>query len=167
MQYQTTSTYGFSPEQIQFGHSNARPSDPMLITATPLSQPDHYQHVQKNLETIFAAVSQARARKRELNESLGNEHRKKRDFQEGQIVYVYQKLIQNNSGMAARKRGPYIIEKISEARQTAFLRELSTGKNIKAHFSYLTKVLAPPLFRDNSGWDKTLLDWQEQRLSER
>jgi hypothetical protein len=158
----TVSVYNYSPEEIFFGDVIAKPTDPLLISAAATTPEEYIAVVKRNLATIHANVAEARARAREQNELFLNSRSKERRFTPGQLVFCHSTIIAGQSGLIARKRGPYIVEEISTHGQTAHLREISTGKCVKRHFMHMVPMeearMSPKL---NSDWDRELREFQD------
>ena len=86
----------------------------------------------------------------------GNRKRSTREFQVGDLVFMYPKVISNNSGLTAPKRGPYRTEQISSHSHTALLRELATDKLVKCHFTFMEKVA------DTNAWPQLSSNWDSE-----
>ena len=156
---QTVTQSGYSPEEIFFGFENARPNDPLLISNQPVNETEHLSNIKSNLDVIFARVREARDKFRAKNEKFGNAKKVKRNFTQGQLVYVLTSLIADNSGVVCRKRGPYIVMIISDHQQTAELQEVSTGKITKQHFTHILPAKEARLTsRLNDSWESPLMD---------
>ena len=154
---QTVGRNGLSPEQIQFGFTNCRINDPLQIQTTPLSDIEHVAKIQATLKSLFDRVEKQRALSRMQNEKFANSTRVERSFILGQVVLVQNDIIQTESGMVSKWRGPYVIVKISEHSQTCTVVEEATTKTIKAHFSKMKPVReVNSLPRLNSNWDESL-----------
>jgi hypothetical protein len=157
---QTVGRSGISPEVCMFGWRNAKANDVLQILPVPKDEEEYVKHVQENLRVIFATVNKQRDKAKLLNEKFVNAHRKRRSFEEGNIVMVQNDIITGESGMTSKFRGPYTILKISEHSETASLQELGVPdsvKPIKAHFSKMRKMQeSSTLPRLNSNWDNEL-----------
>jgi hypothetical protein len=154
---QTVGSHGFSPEEIMFGKHNVRPNDPLTIRSQPLDEHTYVTQLREDMDVMHRHIQDARQKHREQTEKTRNEKTKVRHFHEGQIVWVQNKIIKDQSGLICKKRGPYIIEEISGHSQTARLKELNTGKTVKRHFLHILPCgdthLTPRL---NTAWDAPL-----------
>ena len=113
--------------------------------------------IQATLKSLFDRVEKQRALSRMQNEKFANSTRVERSFILGQVVLVQNDIIQTESGMVSKWRGPYVIVKISEHSQTCTVVEEATTKTIKAHFSKMKPVReVNSLPRLNSNWDESL-----------
>jgi hypothetical protein len=157
-------TYGYSPEEAQFGFTNIRPNGPLRIEDAPVSEEQHLENVKINQDRIYERIASERHKSREQHELLQNAKRKERVFTEGQLVYVVSQIIAYPSGLIKRKRGPYEVLEVSTHSQSVALKEISTGKLTKSHFTYLVPVKETKTpTRLNSGWDIDLQAVQRAR----
>jgi len=150
-------TNGYSPEEIMFGFKSNRPDSPLYVHTPAMTEDEYLPIVQANLRKIYEEVRIARQKAKQANEAFRNANSKERKFQTGQLVYCLSKIIGGPSGLICRKRGPYVITDISAHGQTADLREISTGRNVKRHFAHMLPAqethMSPRL---NSNWDEEL-----------
>ena len=151
---QTVGSNGYSPEEVMFGFRNVRPNDLLTLTERPMDEHQYMNKLVENLRLMYDVVRNSRATHRTRNDNYRNIRTKERKFLPNQLVWALTKLITGQSGLICRKRGPYLIESISEHNQTAILREVSTNKLVKRHFAHLLPADEPRMTpRLNSNWD--------------
>jgi hypothetical protein len=155
----TTTTYGYSPEEVMFGNITPSRLDLLQITEKPQTQEEYLDMIKDNFAEISQRVETLRAANRQATEQYKNQHRRTRQFFEGDIVYMRNVVISNHGALSCKFRGPYLVRRVSDHEHTAVIEDLVTGITTKHHYNHL-KLMNDPNFEAsiNSNWDKDLRD---------
>jgi hypothetical protein len=156
----TTTSLGYTSEEIMFGNRTPTKMDLLKFTGTPKdSMTEHMTAIKRNLELIHEQIHAARMKTRKRNESYSNQHRRTRTFEEGDIVMIRDNVLGGISGLRSKYTGPHIVLEVSKHAQTAQTENIATGRVVKTHFNHM-KHLSHDLHpnRLNSNWDSELKD---------
>jgi hypothetical protein len=143
---QSTSIYGFAPEELMFGYTKPNHND--LLQFWPGTR-SHNQY----METIVPEAERMRKRARErqiakskTNRSYKNATRHLKQFQLGQIVAHRQLQLSTGaaSAMKPQHTGPYIVQSLNPDESSAMVEHMYTGEMKKAHFSNLQIISFHP-----------------------
>jgi len=153
----TTTTYGHSPEEIMFGNITPSRLDLLQVVDAPASTGEYLAKIKQNLIAITEKVQSLRQANRQTTENYKNQHRRTRTFHDGDIVYMRNVVISNNSALSCKFRGPYIVRRTSDHEHTAVVEDLATGITTRHHYNHL-KLMTDPNFETsiNSNWDQDL-----------
>ena len=136
----TPTTYGVTPQDLMFGHTNTTFRD-LLPTQKRVKTHDQYLHQLKtNIETAEQTLTTRRNASNKATTDNRNRQRQQRTFNEGQLVYIRNNAITTNSGLVSRKKGPYVIIAINKSNHTAQLQHLHTKNTCKAHYDHIFAI---------------------------
>jgi hypothetical protein len=134
---QSTSIYGFAPEELMFGYTKPNAHD--LLQFWP-GVKSHSEYVEKIFPLAESNRKLSRARsvkKSQENRSYKNAMRTVKQFRLGQVVAHRQ--LQYGTGTASKMQpqhtGPYVINAITPDGCSALIEHLYTGDVKKAHFT--------------------------------
>ena len=110
-----TNTYGFSPQQVMFGHVNPTNFDLLRFTKPKMDDMNEYMtSLNTNTNIVLQKVESNRRQNRLRNEKFANKHRRNFEFKVNQIVNLRSHIITAASGLTAKHTGPYVINEISK-----------------------------------------------------
>ena len=139
---QSTSVYGFAPEELMFGYTKPNVNDLLQFWPNTASHSDYIEKIipiaEKNRE-----LSNKRAESKRLkNRTYKNADRVQKTFQLGQIVAHRQLQVATGSAMSMKPRftGPYVIEELLPDKSSAIIEHLHTGHVMKAHYSNIKSI---------------------------
>jgi len=135
----TIGKLGYSAESIMFGHQLNKPNDILNVTDN-FPEENYVETVQQKLKTINEEITKRREEARIQNNETKNQHRKAKQFEIDQLVYIRHDIITSESGMKAKFRGPYIVKEISQHGSTATVQHINGTNERKVHFSQMTKA---------------------------
>jgi len=162
---QSTSIYGYSPEELMFGYRKPNAND--LIQFWPNAR-SHDEYVEKIFDEIEKKreISQQRSEEnKERNRNYKNRDRIKKDFKVGEIVACRQLQVSTgpNSSMKPKLTGPYAIIAINDDQCSCMIEDLRSGSQSKEHFTNLVLINYHPAFnRVHSNFDDDIADMIEQ-----
>jgi len=168
---QSTSVYGFAPEELMFGYT--KPNEHDLLQFWPNAK-DHSQYAEliiPQAERNRTLANDRAIRKRSQNSTYKNTTRVKKQFEIGQIVAHRQLQLATGSamGMQPKHTGPYTVESVDPTTLSCIVEHMHTGQQIKAHFTNLSVVNFHPKYnRLHSKFDDSLstLIPDQHRLSD-
>ena len=133
----TPTCYGPTPAELMFGYNNSRFTE-LLPTQTNVTFHDDYlQMVRSNIACVATKLQNKRKQNNESTTASRNSHRATFSFHVGQLVYIKNTAITVHSALTARKKGPYIITKVSPSEHTAYLQHIITKQETKSHFDHI------------------------------
>jgi len=139
---QSTSVYGFAPEELMFGYT--KPNEHDLLQFWPQAR-DHSNYAEMIIpqaERNRTLANDRAIHKRAQNNTYKNQTRVKKNFQLGQIVAHRQLQLATGAamGMQPKHTGPYTVESVDTATLSCIIEHMNTGQQIKAHFTNLSPV---------------------------
>ena len=160
---QSTSIYGFAPEELMFGYRNPSPHDLLQFwpnTAAEMnSQGDYAAQIFPLIEEKRLEAKRRSDQNKERNRNFKNESRIKKEFKIGQIVACRQLQVSTgpNSGMKPRHIGPYAVIAIMKDKCSCLVESLATGTQSKEHFTNLVPInYHPDHNRVHSAFDEEI-----------
>ena len=163
------SVYGFSPEQLLFGHANPNTNDLLQFWPNTESHTDYAEKIIplaiKNREIAAKRAEE----KRKKNRTYKNADRVIKTFQLGQIVAHRQLQVATGSAMSMKPRytGPYTVEQLLPDGSSALIEHMHTGHVMKAHFSNMQVINYHPAGnRVHANFDNDLQEAIEKDLND-
>ena len=143
---QSTSIYGYAPEELMFGYKNPSPHDLLQFwpnTAAEInSQGDYAAQIFPLIEQKRMEAKRKTDQNKERNRNFKNESRIKKEFTIGQIVACRQLQVSTgpNSGMKPRHTGPYAVIALMKDKCSCIIESLATGNQSKEHYTNLIPI---------------------------
>ena len=143
---QSTSIYGFAPEELMFGYRNPSPHDLLQFwpnSGTQVdSQADYAAQIFPLIEEKRQEAKRRSDQNKERNRNFKNERRIKKEFTVGQIVACRQLQVSTgpNSSLKPRYLGPYAVIALMKDKCSCIIESLATGNQSKEHFTNLIPI---------------------------
>jgi hypothetical protein len=144
----STGTYGYSPEEIQFGERLPNKTDLVGLFPTNLTPVQYMDHV---IDKAIVARNKMRLEANKHNSrniTYRNLHRSDKTFKVGDVVLHSQKQVAVGpyKSIQPKYTGPYHIDSINTDDVTAVLINMATRRSVIAHFSNIQKLFHDPHF---------------------
>ena len=156
----STSVYGFSPNELQFGFNFPKQTD--LLQFWPKAK-THQEYMDLIVPLANKARDKANEKAIKENERVltyRNKNRSTKTFQVGEVVLHKQLQLATgtNMGMKPKFTGPYVVTSLNKSESSAIIENLRNGRTMKAHFTNLQLFSYHPDFaRLPNDFESTLL----------
>ena len=157
---QSTSIYGFAPEELHFGFKNPTEIDLLQFWPETKDQ-EEYMQILLPIANRNRAISLARIEKENKRvTTYRNEKRHKKEFKVGELVLHKSLQLATGTGMAMKPKllGPFSIVALEKNGASALIENMRTKKVSKAHFTNLQLLnYCPDTSRLASNFDENIL----------
>ena len=145
---QSTSIYGYAPEELMFGYKKPNATDLLQFWPNARSQTDY-------AEKVFAVIEERRRKaqeksdlNKEKNRTYKNTSRIKKVFRVGQVVATRQLQVATgpNSSLKPKYLGPFVVLEVSKNECSCTIENLETGSQSKEHFTNLIHINYHPSY---------------------
>ncbi|MGV0982791.1 MAG: reverse transcriptase domain-containing protein [Polynucleobacter sp.] len=135
----STSIYGFSPQELQYGTKIPRQTDLLQFWPNARTPEEYMEIIVPQANKARTDVNDASNKENERVLKYRNKNRSTKSFQIGEVVLHKQLQLATgqNMGMKPRFTGPFVIVGLDKHDSSAILENLTTGRTMKAHFSNL------------------------------
>ena len=139
---QSTSIYGFAPEELMFGYRQPSPHDLLQFWPNARSQTEYAEKIFPLIEEKRRVAQVRSDQNKERNRNFKNESRIKKEFKIGQIVACRQLQVSTgpNSSLKPRHTGPYAVIALMKDKCSCIIEDLNTGSQSKEHFTNLIPI---------------------------
>ena len=139
---QSTSIYGYAPEELMFGYRQPSPHDLLQFWPNARSQEEYADHIFPLIEEKRNKTQERSEANKEKNRNFKNVNRIKKEFKIGQIVACCQLQVSTgpNSSMKPKHKGPYAIIALTKDKCSCIIENLNTGSQSKEHFTNLIPI---------------------------
>jgi len=139
---QSTSIYGFSPEELMFGYKKPNANDLLEFWPNARSHSDYIAHIFPEIERKRNIALERSEKNKEKNRNFKNRNRVIKDFKIGQIVACRQLQVSTgpNSGMKPKHIGPYVILRVNDDKCSCIIEDMRNNSQSKEHFTNLIPI---------------------------
>ena len=159
---QSTSIYGFAPEELMFGYTKPNANDLLQFWPGARSHSEYVEKIFPFAESNRKLSRERQVKKSQQNRSYKNALRTSKQFKLGQIVSCKQLQVSTGpaSKMQPQQTGPYVINVLLPDGCSALVEHLYTGDIKKEHFSNLQILSFHPRSgnRVDQNFDERLMD---------
>jgi hypothetical protein len=158
---QSTSVYGFSPEELMFAIQIPQASDLLQFWPNFVSHSEYVEKIFPQAEKIREKAQQRANHKKDKNRTYKNQSRVSKTFELGQIVAHRQLQLATGPNMSMKPKfdGPYTIISFDEDGVSARIENLDTGNQMRAHFTNMMPInFHPSANRAQTNFDDNLAD---------
>jgi hypothetical protein len=143
---QSTSIYGFAPEELMFGYTKPNHNDLLQFWPGTRTHNQYMETIVPEAERMRKLARERSIAKSKTNRSYKNASRHLKQFQLGQIVAHRQLQLSTGtaSAMKPRHTGPYVVQSLNPDESSAMVEHMYTGEMKKAHFSNLQIISFHP-----------------------
>ena len=161
----TTNTMGYTSEEVMFGNITPTPGDLIHHQLANVTDLDSYMSaIAQNVYAIRQEIGARRQAKRKQNETYHNKTRRSKVHEKGDIVMITNDVIQGQSSLQCKLKGPYIIMEVDNTGRTAIVETLDqTTRPTKAHFDQIRPIKQIPYPAAlNPKWDNIITQTTEE-----
>jgi hypothetical protein len=159
---QSTSIYGFAPEELMFGYTKPNHHDLLQFWPGARNHGQYMESIVPEAEKMRKLARDRAISKSKSNRSYKNTTRHLKQFQLGQIVAHRQLQLSTGaaSAMKPQHTGPYVVQSLNPDESSAIVEHMYTGELKKAHFSNLQIISFHPGIgnRVDQNFDTRLMD---------
>lgn len=165
---QSTSIYGYAPEELHFGYTMPKVVDLLQFWPNATTHEQYMELIVPKAEEARQKAKGIAERENERVTTYKNKNRATKTFKIGEIVLHKQLQLATgaNMGMKPKFTGPFVINKIEDSNSSAIIENLKTGHVLKAHFTNLQLFAYHPNFTKlNSDFEDDILKFMPDKFS--
>jgi len=165
---QSTSVYGYAPEELHFGYNMPKVVDLLQFWPNATTHEQYMNLIVPRAEEARLKAKGIALRENERVTTYKNKNRATKTFKIGEIVLHKQLQLATgaNMGMKPKFTGPFVINKIEDTGSSAIIENLKTGHVIKAHFTNLQLFAYHPNFTKlNSDFEEDIVKFMPDKFS--